>query len=144
MSIFAVNFMTMVKCLDVVAGVIMHDNKVLCVKKGTTRYDYTSNKWEFPGGKTEHGETHEQALARELLEELNMNVRVGKHLVSVNHTYPDFNITLHAYVCCAESNSVTLKEHVAMQWVVPKDLTGLDWCEADIAIAQAASLLPSR
>lgn len=134
----------MMKQYNVVAGVIVHNGRVLCVKKGITKFGYTSNKWEFPGGKIEAGESNEQALERELREELNMNVTVGEHLVSAEHAYPDFGITLHAYICDVASDDVTLKEHIDRRWLLPESLSSLEWCGADVAIARAATTKLSR
>lgn len=85
------------KHYNVVAAVVCHDGKYLCMQKGKTKFEYTSYKWEFPGGKIELGETPQQALARELMEEMEYPVEVGEELVTVNHEYPDFSITMTAF-----------------------------------------------
>ena len=127
------------KHYDVVAAVVEHGGRVLCLRKGTTRYAYTSHRWEFPGGKVEAGEMPEQALQRELREELCIHVEVLGHLVTVEHDYPDFSITLRAYRCSSTSGEVRLLEHEAMQWLCPSQLPTLDWCAADVPIAQAVA-----
>ncbi len=130
------NDMTELRHYEVVAGVVEHQGRVMCLRKGATRYAYTSNRWEFPGGKIEPGETPEQALQRELLEELRLHVEVGDHLTTVRHQYPDFGITLHAYHCQAADEQVQLLEHEQVAWVEPERLLDLQWCAADVPIAQ--------
>lgn len=127
------------KHYNVVAAVVMHDGEVLCMQKGRTKYDYTSFHWEFPGGKIEEGETPEEALHRELLEEMEYDVCVGRHIVTVEHTYPDFAITMAAYLCTAATRDFVMREHSAALWVKPSELLQLPWCEADIPIAEAVS-----
>jgi len=121
---------------DVVAAVVVYEGKVLCVKKGKTRYDYTSMHWEFPGGKVEEGEAPEEALHRELLEELELDVEVGQHLISVDHAYKDFSISMAAYLCHASGSEVQLKEHVEARWVQKNELMQMEWCAADVPIAE--------
>jgi len=115
----------------VVAAVVEVDGRVLCVQHGVTRYAYTSNRWEFPGGKIEDGETPQQALHREMLEEMDYDVRVGECLATITHDYPDFTITLAAYHCTATSTQFILREHINACWLPWSQLATLDWCEAD-------------
>ncbi len=119
---------------NVVAAVIFKDGKFLCARKGQTRYPYTTLKWEFPGGKIEAGETPQQALQRELVEEMDYRIKAGRHLTTVNHEYPDFSITLSAYLCTPLSTDFKLKEHTAYRWLPKEDLATLDWADADAAI----------
>ena len=116
---------------NVVAAVIEVDGKVLCMQRGVTRYPYTSHLWEFPGGKIEPGETPEQALHRELLEEMDLDVEVHELLATVTHDYPDFTITLAAYRCTADDKHFIMREHAASRWLSWQDLPSLPWCEAD-------------
>ena len=124
------------KHYSVVAAVVCKDNKYLCMQKGRTRFDYTSYKWEFPGGKIEAGETPQQALARELLEEMDYSVEVGEEIVTVNHTYPDFSIEMTAFLCTPLSATFRMKEHVAFEWRNREDLRELDWAAADIGVVE--------
>jgi 8-oxo-dGTP diphosphatase len=122
------------KHLEVVAAVILIDNKILCVRRGRDKYDYTSYKYEFPGGKVEKGETHEAALRREIWEELKMDIRVEQEVLTVNHAYPDFTISLHTYLCTCDSKDLTLTEHIESNWMERDLIATLDWAEADIAV----------
>lgn len=111
----------------VVAAVIVDNDEVLCMQRGQTKFEYTSYKWEFPGGKIEPGETPEEALHREILEEMAMDVRVGSHLITVEHEYPDFIITMAAYLCMPiAGRTFTMNEHHAHQWLMPSQLSVLN------------------
>lgn len=123
--------MTSRKHYNVVAAVVEVDGKVLCMQRGKTRFAYTSHLWEFPGGKIEPNETPEQALHRELQEEMDLDVEVHELLATVTHDYPDFTITLAAYRCTATTTRFTMREHASSCWLPWKDLPTLQWCAAD-------------
>lgn len=129
------------KHYHVVAAVIEVDGKVLCMQRGVTRYSYTSHLWEFPGGKVEAGETPQQALHREILEEMDLDVEVHEHLATVTHDYPDFTITLAAYRCTATTTDFIRREHAASRWLPWSELPTLPWCAAD---ASLLALFPER
>ena len=129
--------MTERKHYNVVAAVIEVDGKVLCMQRGVTRYPYTSHLWEFPGGKIEPGETPQQALHRELLEEMDLDVEVHELLATVTHDYPDFTITLAAYRCTAPTTAFTMREHAASRWLPWTELPTLLWCAADKRLVAA-------
>jgi 8-oxo-dGTP diphosphatase len=122
------------KHYDVVAAIIMDDNRVLCVQRNHGKYDYISLKYEFPGGKIEPDETREQALERELLEELDLNIEIEREFLTVNHQYLDFSITMHSFICTALNSTLNLKEHIAFKWLNTNNLSILDWAEADLPI----------
>ena len=124
------------KHYNVVAAVIRKDGKYFCVKKGRTKYSYTSYKYEFPGGKIEPGETPQEALRRELAEELDYDISVGSLIVAAHHDYPDFSITLNAYLCEPQSDGFVLSEHVDYVWLGAKELRSVDWAEADLAVVR--------
>lgn len=116
---------------EVVAAVIEHQGKFLCVRRGQTKYPYTSFKYEFPGGKIEEGESETEALKREIEEELKVNINIKAKLRVVNHEYPDFTVTLHFYRCTVDTDKYTLTEHESAIWASPVDMMRLDWVEAD-------------
>lgn len=123
------------KChYQVVCAVVLHEGKVLCVQKGRTRYDYISFKWEFPGGKVEVGESPSEAIKRELLEELSLEVRILRRLGESDYSYPDFDITLEAFLCETDNCDYRLKEHQSDCWKPLSSLRELDWCAADVSI----------
>lgn len=115
----------------VVAGVVYRNARILCVKKGRTKYDYTSFKYEFPGGKIEQGETPQAALVRELKEELHIDVEVEQYLMRIDYEYPDFFISLELYFCSLTNAHCILEEHTDLQWLLPEQLPELPWCAAD-------------
>ena len=128
------------KKVEVVAAIIINNGQIFCVERPEHRLTYISNKFEFPGGKIEEGETQKEALARELLEELCIKVDVDDHFITVNHQYPDFALTMHAYIVKVSSREVTLNEHVSLKWLNPEDLFEVDWAAADIPIADKLKL----
>lgn len=127
------------KHYHVVAAVVEHNGLYLCVRKGQTRYAYTSNVFEFPGGKVESGETEPEAIIRELQEEMDYAITVDKHVVTVSHDYPDFSITLSAYLChpAGGRDSFSLKEHIEYRWLRKEGLSELTWAAADVGIVEA-------
>ena len=122
---------------DVVCGVVELDGRILCVRKAETKFAYTSHRWEFPGGKIEVGEIPEVSLRRELIEELELDVQVLRHLMTVEYAYPDFSIQLRAYHCRSVHNEFQLREHQALQWLPVEELSALSWCDADEIIVQS-------
>ena len=121
------------KHLDVVAAVIVFQGKILCMQRGESIHAYVSEKFEFPGGKIEPGETPEKALERELREEMAMEVTVSPDdfLVTIEHTYPDFQMTMHCYVCRPETPVFQRREHLSSVWLQLSELNSLDWAPAD-------------
>ena len=122
------------KKIEVVAGIILFQDQILCVQRPKNKYNYISEKYEFPGGKIEEGETSEEALHRELLEELNLSTKIKSFFLTVVHEYPDFELTMHSFICEADSKDITLNEHIDKKWLHINELTKLDWAAADIPI----------
>lgn len=126
------------KHLDVVAAIIIYNRQILCMQRGPSQQDYISYKYEFPGGKIEDGETGPEALMRELKEEMNISLEIADEdfFMTVNHTYPDFELTMHSYICYAASQEFVRREHVDHKWVYPEELHALDWAAADLPIVE--------
>jgi 8-oxo-dGTP diphosphatase len=122
------------KKIEVVAAIIFYEDEILCVQRPKNKLVYISEKFEFPGGKIEQGETQEVALKRELIEELNVVTDIKSFFTTVVHEYPDFELTMHSYICEVKTKDLTLNEHIAQEWLSLDGLNKLDWAAADIPI----------
>ena len=122
------------KRIEVVAGIIFFQNQILCVQRPKNKLLYISEKFEFPGGKIEEGETKKEALQRELFEELNISTNIKSLYLTVIHKYPDFELTMHSFICEVETKEITLHEHIGQEWLTLEELNKLDWAAADIPI----------
>lgn len=120
--------MNMRKTIRVVAAVMIRDGKVFATRRG---YGVWKGWWEFPGGKMEVGETPQEALVREIREELDAEIEVGALLDTVEWDYPDFHLTMHCFVCTLVSDSLHLNEHEASAWLSRETLTSVKWLPAD-------------
>ena len=126
--------------IEVVAAVIIQDGKVLCVQRPKHVKEYISLQWEFPGGKVELGENREEALVREIQEELAAEIHELQYLMTVEHSYLDFHLTMHTYSCALKNGEITLREHVDMKWLAPEELDQLDWAAADLPVMEGVIL----
>jgi len=124
----------MKKHYTVSAAIIIENKKILCVQRNKGKYDYISYKYEFPGGKLEEGENEEDALKREISEELNLEIDVAENFLVVTHEYLDFDLTMHSYLCKANTEKLVLKEHIDAKWLYKNELIELDWAAADLPI----------
>ncbi|WP_055446937.1 (deoxy)nucleoside triphosphate pyrophosphohydrolase [Lacinutrix mariniflava] len=123
------------KKIEVVAAIIYFENEIFCVQRPVNKLSYISEKFEFPGGKIEKGESKEEALKRELIEELDFTpTKIESLFLTVVHKYPDFELTMHSFKCHSETKNIQLNEHIYSQWLTIKDIDKLDWAEADIPI----------
>ena len=117
------------KEIKVVAAIIQKENKILATKRG---YGEFINMWEFPGGKIESGETKEQALVREIKEELNIEISVDKFAIDIEYHYPNFYLFMSCFMCSIKEGSIELLEHNDGKWITKEELNTLNWLPADI------------
>lgn len=122
------------KKIEVVAAIIYFKDTILCVQRAKSKYEYISEKYEFPGGKIETGETKEAALKRELFEELDITANIKSEFLKVIHQYPDFEITMYSFLCEVKNKEIILHEHINHRWLTIQELETLDWAAADIPI----------
>ena len=116
------------KQIEVVAAIIRKDDKIFATQRG---YGEWKDWWEFPGGKMEPGETPEEALKREIWEELSTEISVEKIICTVEYDYPQFHLTMHCYWCHVESGHLELNEHEAARWLTKEELNSVQWIPAD-------------
>lgn len=116
------------KTVRVVAAIIRHENKIFATQRG---YGEFKDGWEFPGGKIETGETPEQALVREIREELDTEIEVGELIDTVEYDYPNFHLSMDCFWCTVKSGDLVLKEHEAAKWLAGNELDSVEWLPAD-------------
>ncbi|MBQ9025593.1 MAG: (deoxy)nucleoside triphosphate pyrophosphohydrolase [Methanobrevibacter sp.] len=118
------------KTLNVVAAIIHKDDKILATKRG---YGEFINQWEFPGGKIEENETKEEALKREIKEELNVEIDIQNFALDLEYQYPTFYLKMSCFDCTIKSGTPKLLEHNDARWLAKKELDSVNWIPADIA-----------
>ena len=122
------------KQIEVVAAIIHDDEgRIFATQRG---YGDFMDGWEFPGGKMEYVESHENALKREIWEELETRIVVEKLVQTVEYNYPKFHITMHCYWCSIESGNLILKEHEAARWLAKDELNSVKWLPADLEVIE--------
>lgn len=119
------------KRIEVVAAVIKLGHRIFATQRG---YGDFKDYWEFPGGKMEAGESPEEALMREIREELATEIAVDRFLCTVEHDYPSFHLTMHCYLCHIVSGGLELREHEAARWLSKRSLRKVEWLPADYGI----------
>ena len=119
------------KTIEVVAAIIVKGKKVFATQRG---YGEFKDGWEFPGGKIEQGESLEEALIREIREELDVDIKVGRLLKTVEYDYPNFHLTMHCFICELLSEEIVLKEHEDAKWLEEDELDSVDWLPADVSL----------
>lgn len=122
---------------NISAAIIIVEKQILCLQRGESKYDYISKKYEFPGGKIEEGESTENAVIREINEELNLDIYDLSYFTTLDHEYPDFKITMHAFLCKAKDfGKIKLTEHLTYQLLEKTELLNLDWAAADVPFVE--------
>ena len=122
------------KQIEVVAAIIYDDKaRIFATQRGYGDY---KDGWEFPGGKMEPGESPEEALKREIWEELETKIVVERLVQTVEYDYPKFHLKMHCFWCHIESGSLILKEHEAAKWLFLDNLDSVDWLPADLIVVQ--------
>ena len=122
------------KTIEVVAAIIHQDGKILATQRG---YGEFKGLWEFPGGKMVPGETEEQAILREISEELNVEVVVERKVCTVEHDYPQFHLVMHCYWCSIGSGVLELREHQSVRWLEQPQWKSVEWLPADVSVIEA-------
>ena len=121
------------RSIRVVAAIIEKDGKIFATQRGYGDY---KDWWEFPGGKIEPGESPEEALVREIREELDTEISVGDFLTSVEYDYPKFHMTMDCFMCSIISGRLTLLEHEASRWLAADELWQVKWLPSDIRVIE--------
>ncbi len=121
------------KTINVVAAIIKKDDKIFATQRG---YGEFKGGWEFPGGKIEQGETPQQALEREIREELDAQITVGGLLDTIEYDYPSFHLSMQCFWCELVHDNIVLKEHEAARWLTKTTLFDVEWLPADIALVK--------
>ena len=122
------------KQIEVVAAIIRKGDKIFATQRG---YGDWKDWWEFPGGKMEPGEMPEEALKREIREELSTEISVDEFLCTVEYDYPAFHLTMHCYLCSLVTEALHLNEHEAARWLGKDELDSVDWLPADLMVVRA-------
>ena len=121
------------RTVRVSAAVMVSDGRILAAERGYGSY---KDHWEFPGGKREEGESGEEAVIREIREELGIDISIDSFLGTIEHSYEDFLLIMDCYLCHIISGSIVLKEHEAMRWLSPDELGSLRWLPADVKVLE--------
>jgi len=121
------------KTVRVVAAIIINDGKVFATQRG---YGEFKDGWEFPGGKIDAGETPEEALVREIKEELDTEVEVKELLETVEYDYPKFHLSMDCFICKIKAGELVLKEHEASKWLTKETLDSVEWLPADLGLIE--------
>ena len=128
---------SVLKQIEVVAAIIKQDNTIFATQRG---YGEFKGGWEFPGGKKEEGETSQEALKREIMEELDTEILVGEWIDTIEYDYPNFHLSMECFWCELVSGKFVLKEHEAAKWIKKDELDSVAWLPADVLIVEKLNL----
>ena len=129
------------KKIKVVAAIIRKKGKIFATQRG---YGDWKDWWEFPGGKIETGESPEEALKREIREELSTDISVDEFFCTVEFDYPKFHLTMHCYLCSLLNDALHLNEHEAAKWLSKEELNNVKWLPADLVILEKLQTINSQ
>lgn len=122
------------KTIKVVAAIIKKGNQILIAQR--LKGEFTG-QWEFPGGKVEEGELPEEALKREIMEEMELDIDIDEFLMTAEYDYPTFHLSMDCYICSLKSNQIQLHDHSAIQWIsIKDDIKNINWIPADVQIIE--------
>lgn len=121
------------KIVRVVAAIIVEDGKIFATQRG---YGNFKGGWEFPGGKIESGETPQEALVREIKEELETDIKVRDLIDTIEYDYPTFHLSMDCFWAEIVSGDLVLKEHEAAKWLTKKELDSVEWLPADVSLVE--------
>ena len=121
------------KTIQVVAAIIIKDQQVFATQRG---YGEWKGMWEFPGGKMEPGETEEQAIVREIREELEVEIAVERKVCTVEYDYPQFHLRMHCFWCSIAQGVPQLKEHQSARWLAKEEWESVEWLPADVEVLE--------
>jgi 8-oxo-dGTP diphosphatase len=121
------------KNIEVVAAIIKDKDRILATQRGYGAY---AGYWEFPGGKVEKGENREEALHREIAEELEVKIEIDSFLQTVDYTYPEFHLIMHCFMCHISEGAIRYVEHSSGRWLTKNELDLVKWLPADLAVVE--------
>ncbi|WP_454055306.1 (deoxy)nucleoside triphosphate pyrophosphohydrolase [Clostridium sp. Marseille-Q7071] len=122
------------KTIEVVAAIIKDDDRIFITRRG---YGNFVDMWEFPGGKIESGESQEEALIREIKEELELDINISDFLTTIDYDYPNFHLTMHCFTCQISGGELNLNVHNDAKWITFDELDNQKWVPADILVIDA-------
>lgn len=121
------------KTIQVSAAIIKRNNEIFTTCRS---YGDFKDMWEFPGGKIEPGETREEALIREIKEELKLDIKISKYITTIDYDYPNFHLTMHCFLCEVCGGKLHLNAHNEVRWVPLEELDKLNWVPADVLVVE--------
>lgn len=123
------------KTIKVVAAIIKKENQIMIAQRIKGEF---AGQWEFPGGKIEVGETAQEALKREIMEEMELEINVEDFLITAEYDYSSFHLSMDCFICSLESNDIHLHDHIAIQWIdLDTDIKNINWVPADVQVIEA-------